>query len=194
MSQSVAQEAGDVVTSIDPTNLVWVALAFAVMVAAIEGPSIWFLNFVHVMAGVLWTGIDLFMGFVLGPILRRVSLPARRAIICRLMPKMLFLMPTLSIITGTAGYFLAGRIGYLAVSYPAFWWVAAALGIVAILTVQGLGLLEPINLKIYFELRRPQPDGARIGRLMRFYVMGVAFQGSLQVAIILVMARFASGL
>ncbi len=194
MSQSFAADAADVVTPIDPTNLIWVALAFAVMVAAIEGPSIWFLNFIHVMAGILWTGIDLFMGFVLGPILRRASVSTRRAIVCRLMPKMLFLMPTLSIITGTAGYFLAARIGFLALPYPAFWWVAAALGIVAILTVQGLGLLEPINLKVYFELRKAEPDGARIGRLMRIYVRGVAFQGLLQVAIIVVMARFVTGL
>lgn len=194
MSQSIAGDAADIIAPINPFNLVWVALALAVMVVAIESPSVWFLNFVHVMSGVLWTGIDLFMGFVVGPILRRVSLPVRRAIIGRLMPKMLFLMPTLSIIAGTAGYFLADRIGYLAVPYPAFWWVVAALGIIAILTVQGLGLLLPINLRVYFELRKPVPDGARISRLMRIYVRGVAFQGSLQVAIILVMARFVVGL
>ncbi len=194
MSQSLAEDRADVITRIDPTNLLWVALALAVMVVAIEGKSLWFLNFVHVMAGVLWTGIDLFMGFVVGPILSRVSLSTRRAIVCRLMPKMLFLMPTLSIITGTAGYFLAVRVGFLALSYPAFWWVVAALGIITILTVQGLGLLLPLNLSVYFELRKPEPDGARIGRLMRIYVRGVAFQGSLQVAIIVVMARFAVGL
>ncbi len=40
------------------------------MIAAIVSGNIWFLNWVHVMCGVLWTGIDLFMGFVLGPVLR----------------------------------------------------------------------------------------------------------------------------
>jgi hypothetical protein len=194
MSQILAEDAADVVAPIDPTNLLWVALALAVMVAAIAGPSLWFLNFIHVIAGILWTGIDLFMGFVVGPILRRVSLSARRAIIGRLMPKMLFLMPTLSIITGTAGYFLAGRTGFLALPYPAFGWVVAALGIVTILTIQGLGLLLPINLCVYFELRKPQADGGRGGGLMGVCVRGVAFQGSLQVAIIVVMARFAIGL
>jgi hypothetical protein len=43
-------------------------------------------------------------------------------------------------------------------------------------------------------MRKPAPDGARIGRLMRRYVYAVAFQGMLQVAIILVMARFVTGL
>ena len=48
------------------------------MVAAIALGNLWFLNFVHVSSSLLWTGVDLFMGFVLGPILRRVDLPVRR--------------------------------------------------------------------------------------------------------------------
>jgi hypothetical protein len=47
---------------------------------------------------------------------------------------------------------------------------------------------------VYFEMRKPNPDGARIGRLMRRYVYVVASQGVMQIAIILVMARFATGL
>ncbi len=43
------------------------AFALAVMTAAIMSHDRWFLNFVHVICGVLWTGIDLFMGFVVGP-------------------------------------------------------------------------------------------------------------------------------
>jgi hypothetical protein len=41
---------------------------------------------------------------------------------------------------------------------------------------------------------QPEPDGARIGRLMRRYIYAVASQGVMQVAIILVMARFVTGL
>jgi hypothetical protein len=37
-------------------------------------------------------------------------------------------------------------------------------------------------------------NGARIGRLMRRYVRNVALLGVLQIAIIIVMARFATGL
>ena len=52
-------------------NYLWfVALALAVMVLAIESQDRWFLNFVHVICGVMWTGIDLFMGFFVGPVLR----------------------------------------------------------------------------------------------------------------------------
>ena len=105
--------------------LVAAAAAFAVMTAAILGSSLWFLNFVHVMTGSLWTGIDLFMGFVIGPIMRSVSFETRRVIIAGLIPRTLILMPTLSIITSTAGWFLAVRMGFLDFGYPEFWWVIA---------------------------------------------------------------------
>lgn len=173
--------------------LVAAAAAFAVMTAAILSPGLWFLNFVHVMTGALWTGIDLFMGFVIGPIMRSVSFETRRVIIAGLIPRTLILMPTLSIITSTAGWFLAARTGFLDLGYPEFWWVVAALAIVTVLTVQGLGYLLPTNLRLYFEVQKAQPDAQKIARWMKTYVRVVAIQGTMQVAIIVVMARFATG-
>jgi hypothetical protein len=170
------------------------ALALVAMTAAIVWGSDWLFNFIHVLAGGLWTGIDLFMGFVIGPILRRLPIEARRAVISALVPRTLILMPTLSIVTSTAGWFLAERTGFLAVAYPEFNWVIAALVIVTILTVQGLGYLLPTNLRLYFEMQKPNPDGEKIGRWMHTYVRVVAVQGVMQVAIIVVMARFATGL
>jgi len=148
---------------------------------------------VHVMAGVLWTGIDLFMGFVVGPVLRRVSPETRKTMMSGIIPRTLILMPTLSTITSTAGWFLAKRLGFLDLGYPEFWWVIAALTIVTILTVQGLGYLLPVNLRLYFEMQKPQPDGPKIARWMKTYVRVVAVQGTMQVAIIVVMSRFATG-
>ena len=173
--------------------LVASAAAFAIMTAAILGSSLWFLNFVHVMTGSLWTGIDLFMGFVIGPIMRSVSFETRRVIIAGLIPRTLILMPTLSIITSTAGWFLAVRMGYLDFGYPEFWWVIGALAIVTVLTVQGLGYLLPTNLRLYFEVQKAQPDAQKTARWMKTYVRVVAVQGTMQVAIIVVMARFATG-
>jgi hypothetical protein len=194
MSQSAILAAPDDAPPIELRNLIWVALALAALAAAIVVDNLWLLNFIHVMAGVLWTGIDLFMGFVVGPILRRAPFAARRAIMLRLVPKTLFLLPTLAVITGTAGWYHARQLGLLEVPYPAYWWVFAALVIIAVLTVQGFAVLPPANLLVYFEMRKPTPDGARIGRLMRRYVYAVAFQGVMQVAIIVVMARFVTGL
>lgn len=59
----------------------WCALAaIVIMIVAIVIGNLWFLNFVHVFSSLLWTGIDLFMGFVLGPILRRLDVSIRREI------------------------------------------------------------------------------------------------------------------
>ncbi len=186
-------------TAVQPVPLIrlrylwYVAAALAVMVAAIEIGSLWFLNWVHVMSGVLWTGIDLFMGFVIGPILRRVDVPVRKAILTRLTPVTLFLLPTLSIVTGTAGWFLAVDLGLTRLPWPQFGWIAAALVLVTLMTIQGIGYLLPTSLRICLELQKQQPDGAWIGRTMsRFYYV-VASQGAMQVAIIVVMARLVTG-
>ena len=194
MSDAVLSPHLEVAPPLDLRNLLWVALAFAVMVAAIASGVPWFLNFVHVMAGVLWTVIDLFMGFVVGPVLRETAFEARRAVIVRLMPKTIFLMPTLAIITGTSGYFHAQQLGFLGMPYPAFYWVAAALVVITILAVQGLGILLPTNILVYLELRKEQPDRPRIARLMKRYVSTVTFQGMMQVTILVIMAKFATGL
>jgi hypothetical protein len=189
----IATPAARIAAPLRPAYIIAAIAALAAMAAAILGGSLWFLNFVHVMAGSLWTGIDLFMGFVIGPVLRRVTLDTRRAMIAGIIPRTLILMPTLSAITSTAGWFLAVRLGFLDLGYPQFWWVMAALAIVSVLTVQGLGYLLPMNLKLYFEIQKPAPDPDKLKRWMRTYVRVVGVQGVMQVAIIVVMARFATG-
>ena len=170
------------------------ALALVVMAAAITSHERWFLNFVHVISGVMWTGIDLFMGFVMGPILRRVDLAVRREIIVRLVPKTLFLMPTLSIITGTTGWFLAKDLGFTELPWPEYGWIAAALVLVALMTVLGTGYLLPTNLWVCFQLQKAVPDHEKIGRVMRNFFYAVAAQGLMQVTTIVIMARLVSGI
>src|SRR6202049_704665 len=172
----------------------WSLLALAVMIAAIVIGNLWLLDFIHVFSSLLWTGVDLFMGFVLGPILRRVDLSVRREIVRRLTPRTLFLMPTVSIISGTTGWFLAVQLGYTALDWPAYGWVAAALILVALMTVQGLGFLTPVNVYVCLELQKREPDMNKIGSWMRRYFYAVALQGLMQVAIIVVMSRFRAGI
>lgn len=179
---------------VPPLYIAAALLAFLAMFVAILGPSTWFLRWVHVMSGVLWTGIDLFLGFVLGPILRKLPFETRRSVIGLLIPRAMILMPTLAIITGTAGWFLAQRLGFLQLGYPEFYWVAAALFIITVLTVQGLGMLTPINIRVFLEMRKDHPDGDKIARWMKTYVRIVAVQGAMQVAIIAVMTKFSTGL
>jgi len=173
----------------------WVALAgVAVMIAAVRSGNLWFLDFVHVFSSLLWTGIDLFMGFVLGPILRRMDISVRREVARRLTPRTLFLMPAISIISGTSGWFLAVELGYTALPWPAFGWVAAALVLVTLMTIQGLGFLMPVNVMVCLELQKAKPDVRKIATWMQRYFYAVAMQGAMQVAIIVVMTRFRAGI
>ncbi len=171
----------------------WIVVPVGALVAAVQSRNVWLLNYVHVFTAILWTGTDLFMGFILGPILRRVSLPARREIVVRLMPRMVFYMPTVSIVTTTAGFYLAFWMGLFRMPAPQVYWVWATLIIVTVMTVQGLGFLLPTNLRVYFEMRRPQPDMEKVRRLMHLYVRVVASQAVLQFTIIFIMAKFATG-
>lgn len=188
---TIAAEAGQ---GIVRWHYLWLALlAIAAMVASISIGNIWLLNFVHVLSSLLWTGIDLFMGFVLGPILKRVELPVRREIVRRLTPRTLFLMPTVSIVSGTTGWFLAVELGYTALDWPAYGWVAAALVLVTLMTIQGLGFLTPVNVLVCIEMQKNEPDMTRIGFWMRYYFYAVATQGVMQIAILVVMTRFRAG-
>ena len=174
----------------------WAASAAAIagMIVAIRLDFVWLLNFVHVMAGVLWTGTDLLMGFVVGPALRAAPFEARRAVSIRITARTILLLPTLAIITGTSGWFHARQLGFLDAGWPAFGWVVAALALAAILTLQGLGVLLPASIRVYRELRRPTPDVDKISRAMRFYIGVIGIQGLTQVAMIVVMAKFVTGL
>lgn len=174
--------------------LPWALAALASMIAVIVAGNIWLLDFVHVFSSLLWTGVDLFMGFVLGPILRRVDLSVRREIVRRLTPRTLFLMPTVSIVSGTTGWFLAVQLGYTALDWPAYGWVAAALILVTLMTIQGLGFLTPVNVYVCLQLQKPKPDMNKISSWMRWYFYAVALQGLMQVAIIVVMTRFRAGI
>ena len=189
-----------VVATETPTGLIrwrylpWALSALAAMIAVILAGNIWLLDFVHVFSSLLWTGVDLFMGFVLGPILRRVDLSVRREVVRRLTPRTLFLMPTVSIISGTTGWFLAVALGYTALDWPAYGWVAAALILVTLMTIQGLGFLTPVNVYVCLQLQKREPDMNKISFWMRWYFYAVALQGLMQVAIIVVMTRFRAGI
>jgi hypothetical protein len=71
--------------------------------------------------------------------------------------------------------------------------MSAVLAIVVTMFIQGLGILLPTNLRIYFELRKDMPDMTKIQKFMKRYVKVVATQAILQFIIIFIMANFATG-
>jgi hypothetical protein len=162
------------------------------IVASIAGNWTWALTFLHVAGGGLWTGVDLFMGFVIGPVMRRLSVPARIEITSRLMPKMLLILPTLVTMTLASGFQLARDYGFLFTDYPRHGWVVASMVVVAIMAMTALGLLQPANLAVLFELRKPRPNPAIIGALMKRFIYAAGVIGAMQIATLIIMTRLGS--
>ncbi|SDY25622.1 hypothetical protein SAMN05216564_10479 [Halopenitus persicus] len=92
------------------------ALGYALTVASLQHHT-----YVHVMAGVLWTGIDLFIGAVLGPVLGGLEEEQSAAVFERLTPKTAFLLPSLAAVTIASGIVLAQRVGLFPNAEP---WIA----------------------------------------------------------------------
>jgi len=169
-----------------------VAILLIGLIVAIGTNNLWALDFFHVGGGGLWTSIDLFLGLIIGPILGRLSIPARVEFTVRFMPKMLLIMPTLVAMTLGAGFQLARHVGNLDASYPHHGWLVASYIIVGVMAVIALGLLEPANLAVLFELKKPRPNGERIGRLMKIFVYTAGITGVMQIATIFIMTFLAS--
>lgn len=169
-----------------------VAAVIVFLVVVIAGNSLWGLEFFHVAGGALWTGVDLFLGFIIGPIMAKLPIPARVELSKRLMPKMILLMPTLVVCTLAAGWQLARHLGNLSTAYPEHGWVVASFVVVAVMAVVAIGVLEPANLAVLFELKKPEPNGMLIGRLMRRFIYAAGITGAMQIATLIIMTRLAS--
>jgi hypothetical protein len=169
-----------------------VAVVLAGLIVAVAGNWLWALTFYHVVGGALWTGIDLFVGLVVGPIIGRMSIPARIEFSTRFMPKMLLLMPTLVVMTLTAGFQLARHVGNLSADSPNHRWLVASYIVVGVMAVIAIGILEPANLAVLFELKKPNPDGQLIATLMKRFVYTAGITGVMQLATLVIMTMIAT--
>jgi hypothetical protein len=159
------------------------------LIVVIATDSFWGLVFYHVVGGGLWTSIDLFVGLVIGPILGRMSIPARAEFSARFMPAMVLIMPTVVTMSLGSGFQLARYLGNLHPDSPNHAWVVASMIVVGIMAVIALGLLEPANIAVLFEMKKPQPDGEVIAKLMRRFVYTAGITGVLQIATLVIMTR-----
>ncbi len=99
-------------------GLALTAVAAVLLVVAIAVNKLWPLEFLHVAGGSAWTIVDLFVGLIIGPILGRMSIPARIEFTTKLMPKMVVIMPTVVTLTLASGWQLATKLGTNLSSYP----------------------------------------------------------------------------
>jgi hypothetical protein len=170
-----------------------VAVIFAALIVAIAANELWPLEFMHIAFGAAWTIVDLFLGLVLGPIMGRMSIPARVEFSTRLMPKMVLIMPTVVTVTLAAGWQLGHLLGTVDSSYVNHDWIVASYIVVGIMAVIALGLLEPANVAVLIELKKPRPNPEVIEHLMRRFIFTAGITGVMQVATLVIMTKIATG-
>jgi hypothetical protein len=173
-------------------GLVLAAIPIAGVIAAVATNSRWPLDFFHVAGGAAWTILDLVLGFVLGPIMGAMTVPARIEFLTKLMPKMLVIMPTVVTVTLAAGWQLATKLGTNLTSYSHHGWIVASFIVVGVMSVVALGLLEPANIAVLIELKKRRPNPAVIERLMKRFIYAAGILGAMQVATLVIMTKIAS--
>jgi len=171
-----------------PSSYATLLTPIIVLVIALALRNRVLLDYTHVICGGTWTGIDLFMGLVMSRIMKGLTPETRAEVVKRLVPVMLFLMPALASVATTAGIYLAQWEGVLDFSSPL---IIAAIIIVAVLAVQGFGIIMPTEITIFLELMKNNPDRERIVRLGMRNIRISGSQAIFQIAIIFVMAILA---
>ncbi len=173
-------------------GLVFAGVVFVAIVVVVITNTLWPLVFMHVAFGAAWTIIDLFVGFIIGPILGSLSVQSRVEFSVRFMPKMVVLMPAIVTATLVAGWQLSTKLGTNLTSYPNHGWVVASMIVVGVMAIIALGLLEPANVAVLIELKKPRPNPQVIERLMKRFVYAAGITGLMQIATLVIMTKLGS--
>lgn len=169
-----------------------VAVLLGFVVFAIASNKFWPLMLCHVAGGALWTSIDLFVGLAIGPIIGGMSPPARAEFSAKFMPKMVIIMPTVVTMTLATGLQIALHLGTLSPNNGARNWLIASMIVVGIMAVIALGVLEPANITVLWEMNKPNPNPEIIGKMMKRFVYTAGITGIMQIATLIIMTRVAT--
>ena len=77
--------------------------------------------------------------------------------------------------------------------YPNHGWIVASYIVVGVMAVIALGLLEPANVAVLFELKKERPNPAVIQKLMTRFIYTAAITGAMQVATLVIMTKLRAG-
>ncbi|MEI7548180.1 MAG: hypothetical protein WCK21_09005 [Actinomycetota bacterium] len=166
-----------------------VAVLLGFVIYAIASDEFWPLMLCHVAGGALWTSIDLFVGLAVGPIIGGMSPAARAEFSAKFMPKMVIIMPTVVTMTLATGLQIAMKIHTLDVGAGSRNWLIASMIVVGVMAVVALGILEPANITVLWEMNKPQPNPEIIGKMMKRFVYTAGVTGLMQIATLVIMTR-----
>jgi hypothetical protein len=158
--------------------------AVALLVAYLSG-SFLLIDYVHVLLGAIWTGVDVFYGLIFYFVISSLDAKTRASIAERLIPMSLFFIPSVSILTPLAGYILAVEEKIWNPYTPVF---SAAIIIGSILVAVGFLTIVPASALVLKEMKSAGGNVERSSRMLMLGSHGALLQLVLQIAMISVMA------
>ena len=167
-----------------PAGITAFAVPFIALAIAYLWGSILVLDYVHVLLGAVWTGVDVFLGLLFSTVMGSAPMETRRNVAIRILPMTLFFIPSVSIAVPLAGYLLASSEGIFNLSA----WLFRAIIIIGILLVgTGFSTIVPYSIKIIRTINGGGSEG-RLHRYLRIISAGALVQMIFQIAIISLMA------
>ena len=155
-----------------------------VFIAALINPGILILDYVHVLFGALWTGIDVFLGLIFFIVLSGMEDKIRSDISFRLIPMLLYFIPAMSVFTPLLGFALAVRENIFRLDYL----FIAIITISIVLALVSFAVIVPAIYSIYKGFKGNSIDESRNGELLMRIAKAASLQMVLQIVIIGLMA------
>ena len=166
------------------TGLVSVIIMAIVFTAGVITPGILVLDYVHVLYGALWTGVDVFLGVIFFIVINNLDKNIKSDIAERLMPMTLYFIPAISVFTVSSGIALGIREKIIVLN-PLFIGIFIIAGLLLLLTVI---FVLPLSLRMYEEFLKENPSREGISKNLIKISKVAVVQLIFQVVIISLMA------
>ncbi len=166
-------------------SMIAVAIPLISVIAAVAYGNLLFLDYVHVLLGAVWIGVDVFFGIIFRFVFRGVSSSTREAVARRMLPATLFFLPAASILTPLAGYALALQEGVWDTGSGV---ILAMIGIGSVLVISGFLTIFLQSLRIA-QSPTGTTDDQKLLRRFSIICNGALLQLALQVCTVSLMAE-----
>ena len=171
--------------SIVRAGVLSVAIPVMAFALAFASANLLWLDYVHVLLGAIWTGVDVFLGLIFAFVVRTLDSDTRKNVALRILPMTIFFIPAASFLTPTAGYILAVNEGIFSLSSPI---IDAILIVGTLLFTTGFATIVPYSLLILREMRKETVSSKMVSDSLATISHGALAQMVFQVAIISLMA------
>ncbi len=166
------------------TGIISFMVPFIAFIMAISTPGILVLDYIHVLLGALWTGVDVFLGLIFLIVLSGMENDIKSDIAFKLIPMTLFFVPTVSILTPLLGFILSLRENIFTLNYIFILIIIISI----ILVLLTFLIIVPASYKIYSGFKNNNANESSNGNSLMLIAKTATVQMVLQVAIISLMA------